>query len=108
VAILDHTLTGPDVRTRSVILAHAQAPAYPKRTRLHLLQWSHYVQAADVLFDKQKDEFAIQAGVEIQVKRINQNDIQSRVTAAVQSGAGADIIIVAKTTPTSTRARSWT
>jgi multiple sugar transport system substrate-binding protein len=77
------------------ILAHAQAPAYPKGTRLHLLQWSHYVQAADVLFDKQKDEFAKQAGVEIQVERINQNDIQSRVTAAVQSGAGADIIILA-------------
>jgi hypothetical protein len=43
------------------ILAHAQAPAYPKGTRLHLLQWSHYVQAADVLFDKQKDEFARRA-----------------------------------------------
>ena len=77
------------------ILAHAQAPAYPKGTRLHLLQWSHFVPAADVLFDKQKDEFAKQAGVEIQVERINQNDIQSRVTAAVQSGAGADIIILA-------------
>ncbi|MGH7264172.1 MAG: ABC transporter substrate-binding protein, partial [Candidatus Rokuibacteriota bacterium] len=77
------------------IVAHAQAPAYPKGTKLHLLQWSHYVQAADVLFDKQAAEFAKQAGVEVQVERINQNDIQSRVTAAVQSGAGADIIIVA-------------
>src|SRR5512145_1540047 len=77
------------------ILAHAQAPAYPKGTRLHLLQWSHFVPAADALFDKQKDEFAKQAGVEIQVERIDQNAIQPRVTAAVQSGAGADIIIVA-------------
>jgi hypothetical protein len=24
------------------ILAHAQAPAVPRGTRLHLLQWSHY------------------------------------------------------------------
>jgi multiple sugar transport system substrate-binding protein len=77
------------------ILAHAQAPAYPRGTRLHLLQWSHFIQAADVLFDKQTQEFARQAGVEIQIERINQNDIQSRVTAAVQSGSGADIIIVA-------------
>src|SRR5215470_7510276 len=77
------------------MMAHAQAPAYPKGTRLHLLQWSHYVQAADVLFDKQTAEFARQAGVEIQIERINQNDIQSRVTAAVQSGSGADIIIIA-------------
>ena len=32
------------------ILAHAQAPAAPRGTRLHLLQWSHFVQAADTLF----------------------------------------------------------
>src|SRR5262249_57486759 len=81
------------------MLAHAQAPAYPKGTRLHLLQWSHYVQAADVLFDKQTAEFAKQAGVEIQIERINQNDIQSRVTAAVQSGSGPDIIIIANNHP---------
>src|SRR5262245_40097686 len=81
------------------MLAHAQAPAYPKGTKLHLLQWSHYVQAADVLFDKQTAEFARQAGVEIQIERINQNDIQSRVTAAVQSGSGADIIIIANNHP---------
>jgi ABC-type glycerol-3-phosphate transport system substrate-binding protein len=77
------------------ILAHAQAPAYPKGTRLHLLQWSHFVQAADVLFAKQTAEFDKQAGIEIRVERINQNDIQARVTAAIQSGTGADIIIMA-------------
>src|SRR5262245_60121322 len=81
------------------MLAHAQAPAYPKGTKLHLLQWSHHVQAADVLFDKQTADFAKQAGVEIQIERINQNDIQSRVTAAVQSGSGADIIIIANNHP---------
>ena len=77
------------------ILARAQAPAYPKGTKLHLLQWSHYVQAADVLFDQQAAEFAKQAGVQIQVERINQNDIQARVTAAVQAQTGPDIIIIA-------------
>ncbi len=77
------------------ILAHAQAPAAPKGTRLHLLQWSHYVQAADVLFDQQAAEFGKQAGVQIQVERINQNDIQARATVSVQSQAGPDIIILA-------------
>ena len=38
------------------ILAHAQAPAYPKGTRLHLLQWSHFVQAADVLFTVKQEQ----------------------------------------------------
>lgn len=77
------------------ILAHAQAPAAPKGTKLHLLQWSHYIPAADTLFAQQAAEFGKQAGVEIQIERINQNDIQARVTAAVQSQAGADIIIIA-------------
>ena len=77
------------------LLARAQAPAYPKGTRLHLLQWSHFVQAADVLFDQQTAEFAKQAGVQVQVERINQNDIQARVTAAVQAQTGPDIIIIA-------------
>ena len=77
------------------ILAHAQAPAAPRGTRLHLLQWSHFVPAADVLFDQQAAEFAKQTGAQIQVERINQNDIQARVTAAVQAQAGPDIIIIA-------------
>jgi multiple sugar transport system substrate-binding protein len=91
------TLGGPD--RLGAILAHAQAPAYPKGTRLHLLQWSHYVQAADVLFDKQTAEFAKQAGVDVQIERIDQNSIQPRVTAAVQSGTGADIVIMANNHP---------
>jgi multiple sugar transport system substrate-binding protein len=77
------------------ILAHAQAPAAPRGTRLHLLQWSHYVQAADALFDQQVAEFTKQTGVQVQVERINQNDIQARATAAIQAQAGADIIILA-------------
>ncbi|MGH7320698.1 MAG: ABC transporter substrate-binding protein [Candidatus Rokuibacteriota bacterium] len=76
------------------ILVHAQAPAYPKGTKLHLLQWSHYVQAADTLFAAQTAEFAKQAGVEIAIERIDQNAIQARVTAAVQSGSGADVILI--------------
>src|SRR5262245_37860914 len=81
------------------ILAHAQAPAAPRGTRLHLLQWSHYVQAADVLFDQQTAEFGKQAGVQVAIERINQNDIQARVTAAVHSQSGADMIIMANNHP---------
>src|SRR5690348_10136175 len=77
------------------IVASHRAPAFAQGTRLHLLQWSHFVPAADTLFDTQAKEFGKQAGVEIAIERINQNDIQTRVTAAIQSGAGPDIIIVA-------------
>ena len=77
------------------IVAARRAPAYAQGTRLHLLQWSHFIPAADTLFEAQAKEFGKQAGVEVAIERINQNDIQTRVTAAIQSGAGPDIIILA-------------
>jgi multiple sugar transport system substrate-binding protein len=77
------------------IVATRRAPAYAQGTRLHLLQWSHFVPAADVLFESQAKEFGKQAGVEVAIERINQNDLQTRATAAIQSGAGPDIIILA-------------
>jgi multiple sugar transport system substrate-binding protein len=77
------------------IVAARRAPAYAQGTRLHLLQWSHFVPAADTLFETQAKEFGKQAGVEVAIERINQNDLQTRATAAIQSGAGPDIIILA-------------
>jgi multiple sugar transport system substrate-binding protein len=77
------------------ILSARQAPAHAQGTRLHLLQWSHYIPAADTLFDSQAKEFGKQTGTEILIERINQNDLQTRATAAIQSGAGPDIIILA-------------
>jgi multiple sugar transport system substrate-binding protein len=81
------------------IVVHAQAPASPRGTTLHILSWSHFIPAADQLFEAQAKEFAKQQGVEIQLERINQNDIQARVTAAIQSGAGADLITIGNNHP---------
>ena len=77
------------------IVAARRAPAYAQGTRLHLLQWSHFIPAADTLFEAQATEFGKQAGVEVKIERINQNDLQARATASIQSGAGPDIIILA-------------
>src|SRR5918992_6105814 len=79
----------------SVATVVQRAPAFAQRTRLHLLQWSHFIPAADQLFEAQAREFGKQTGVEVALERINQNDIQARLTAAIQSGSGADIVIVA-------------
>jgi len=49
------------------ILATGRAPAFAQGTRLALLQWSHFVPAADVLFDQQAREFGKQAGVEVAI-----------------------------------------
>jgi multiple sugar transport system substrate-binding protein len=53
------------------------------------------VPAADALFEQQAAEFSKQTGVPVQIERINQNDIQARVTAAVHAQTGPDIIIIA-------------
>src|SRR5216684_2644940 len=75
--------------------AAGAAPAWAPATRLHFLQWSHFIPAADQVFEEQAKEFGKQAGVEIAIERINQNDIQARLTAAIQSASGPDIVIVA-------------
>jgi multiple sugar transport system substrate-binding protein len=80
-------------------LAARCAPARAQGASLHFLQWSHFIPAADQLFEAQAREFGKQAGAEIKIERINQNDIQARVTAAIQSGAGPDIIIIANNHP---------
>jgi multiple sugar transport system substrate-binding protein len=94
-----HFLAASGAAGIASIVASQRAPAFAQGTRLHLLQWSHFVPAADTLFDTQAKEFGKQAGVEIAIERINQNDIQTRVTAAIQSGAGPDIIIIANNHP---------
>src|SRR5882724_6829371 len=78
-----------------ILTAAGAAPAFAQGTRLHFLQWSHFIPAADQVFEEQAKEFGKQAGVEIAIERINQNDIQARLTAAIQSASGPDIVVVA-------------
>src|SRR6185503_8859108 len=80
-----HFLAASGAAGIASIVASQRAPAFAQGTRLHLLQWSHFVPAADTLFDTQAKEFGKQAGVEIEIERINQNDLQTRATAAIQS-----------------------
>src|SRR3989442_12899208 len=74
------------------ILAAGRAPAFAQGTSLHFLQWSHFVPAADAVFEAQAREFGKQAGVDGKIERINQNDLQARATAAIQSGSRPDIM----------------
>lgn len=83
----------------SIATAAGRAPAFAQGTRLHYLQWSHFIPAADVVFEEQAKEFGKQAGVDVAIERINQNDLQARITAAIQSGAGADIVTVPNNYP---------
>jgi multiple sugar transport system substrate-binding protein len=75
------------------ILAAGHAPAFAQGTRLHVLRWNDFVPAGDVVLRQQVQEAGKALGAEIQLETINANDLQARITAAVQSGSGADIIM---------------
>src|SRR5262245_43231208 len=69
-----------------------KAPAYAQARKLHYLQWSSFVAAADVEIRRQAGEFKKATGIDITVEMINQNDMAARITAAIESRSGADVI----------------
>jgi ABC-type glycerol-3-phosphate transport system substrate-binding protein len=78
------------------ILAAARAPAYAQApANVHWLRWADFVPASDVLL---KGEITAECqkalGIKLTVETINANDIQARITSAIQSGTGPDIINV--------------
>jgi multiple sugar transport system substrate-binding protein len=75
------------------ILASAQAPAYAQARTIHWLRWNDFVPASDqVLRGQIAQECQKALGIKLTVETINGNDIQARITSAIQSGSGPDII----------------
>ncbi len=69
-----------------------QPPAYAQERKLHYLQWSSFISDADTEISRQAEEFSKATGVDVTVEFINQNDMAARITAAIESASGADII----------------
>src|SRR6266545_4583326 len=74
------------------ILAARRAPAFAQGTRLNILRWVDFIPACDVELKRQAPEASKALGAEVVFEFINANDLQPRITAAIQSGAGPDII----------------
>ena len=74
------------------ILAARRAPAYAQGTRLHIVRWVDFIPEADVELKRQAPEASKALGAEVVFEFINANDLQPRITAAIQSQSGADII----------------
>src|SRR5215475_15302850 len=74
------------------MLAARQAPAQPKGTVLRVLQWSHFVPAYDVWFDKFVKEWGAKSGVQVRVDRIPHLELPSRIAAEFAAGTGHDLI----------------
>ena len=77
------------------ILAAGRAPAYAQATTVHWLRWNDFVPASDQLLRKDllpEGEKAL--GIKINLETVNANDLQPRITSAIQSGAGPDLIML--------------
>ena len=76
------------------ILATGRTPAYAQQKTVHWLKWVDFVPATDQMFRKEMVPAAEKAlGMKINLETVNGNDLQPRITAAIQSGAGPDIIM---------------
>ena len=76
------------------VLAARRAPAFGQTTRLHLLQWVDFIPEGDTEVRRQLVEYNRQMKMEVTFETINANDLQPRITAAIQSGSGPDIIMM--------------
>ena len=76
------------------ILAARRAPAYAQGTRLNILRWVDFIPACDVELKRQAGDASKALGAEVVFEFINANDLQPRITAAIQSGSGPDIIMM--------------
>ena len=77
------------------ILATRIAPAYAQGTTVHWLRWNDFVPASDQLLRKELLPEAEKAlGLRITFETVNANDLQPRITSAIQSGAGPDLIML--------------
>jgi len=82
------------------ILASGRAPAYAQGTTVHWLRWSDFVPASDQLLrNKIVPQCQKDLGIKLNLETVNANDIQARITSAVQSGTGPDIIMVVNNWP---------
>jgi multiple sugar transport system substrate-binding protein len=76
------------------ILATGRTPAYAQQKTVHWLKWVDFVPATDQMFRKELMPEAEKAlGVKMNLETVNGNDLQPRITAAIQSGSGPDIIM---------------
>ena len=78
----------------AAIIASGRAPALAQETTVHWLRWSDFVPASDALLrGKITQDCKKATGINLKLESVNANDLQPRITSAIQSGSGADIIM---------------
>ncbi|HXT79803.1 MAG TPA: extracellular solute-binding protein [Acetobacteraceae bacterium] len=78
------------------ILASGRAPAFAQGTTLHWLKFVDFVPVSDQLLrGKIKDECQKALGISLTIETINGDGVQARITSAIQSKSGPDILMAA-------------
>ncbi len=78
------------------ILASGRAPAYAQGTTLHWLKFVDFVPVSDKLLrGKITDEAQKDLGLKLQIETINGDGVQARISSAIQSKTGPDILMAA-------------
>ena len=76
------------------ILASGRAPAYAQGTTLHWLKFVDFVPVSDQLLrGKIADEAQKALGIKLEVETINGDGVQARISSAIQSRTGPDIMM---------------
>ena len=76
------------------ILATGRAPAFAQGTTLHWLKFVDFVPVSDQLLrGKITDECQKALGIKLEVETINGDGVQARITSAIQSRTGPDILM---------------
>ena len=84
----------------AAILATGKAPAYAQGAEVHWLRWNDFVPACDQLLrTKILPEAEKALGIKVKFETVNGNDLQPRITSAIQSGAGPDLIMLFNNNP---------
>ena len=77
------------------IIAARKTPAYAQGTKVHWVRWNDFIPECDKWLKEEGVPAASKAlGAEVVLETIGFNDLQPRITAAVQSGAGADVFML--------------
>src|ERR1700719_1009364 len=78
----------------ATILASGRAPAYGQATSLQWLKFVDFVPVSDQLLrGKITEECQKALGIKLQVETINGDGVQARITSAIQSKTGPDILM---------------
>ena len=76
------------------ILASGRAPAFAQGTNLHWLKFVDFVPVSDQLLKgKIQDACQKALGINLNIETINGDGVQARISAAIQSKAGPDIMM---------------